>query len=89
MKTSIIVQNLKCGGCASTIITKLATVPKISDVTVDVNSSMVSFDCDEPEDALLVKERLKSIGYPSVDADNTVFTKAKSFVSCATGKISK
>jgi len=34
-----------------------------------------------------VKEKLKSLGYPSIEDTNGVITKAKSFVSCATGKL--
>jgi len=89
MRTSVIVQNLKCGGCAKTITTKLSTIPSISDINVDTASATVSFYCDHIDDALMVKDKLKAIGYPSITAENSVFSKAKSFVSCATGKISK
>lgn len=89
MKTAITIQNLKCGGCAKTITTKLTGIEHISDLIVDVDSSTVTFEHNNTEDALTVKERLKSLGYPSIDDKNSMGTKAMSFVSCATGKMSK
>jgi len=89
MKTSIIVQNLKCGGCAHTITSKLAELEFVSDLNVDVDQSKVSFSYTNETDALKVKQKLKSLGYPSIEDTNPLTTKAKSFVSCATGKISK
>ena len=89
MKTSIIVQNLKCGGCAQTITTKLAEIKDISKLYVDVDESKISFDYTNENDAIEVKEKLKALGYPSIEDNNDLLLKAKSFVSCATGKFSK
>lgn len=89
MRTSIIVQNLKCGGCAKTITSKLSEINNILEVAVDNETSTVSFRAQSSEDALNVKEKLKILGYPSIDDQNSVITKAKSFVSCATGKMAK
>jgi len=89
MKTSIIVQNLKCGGCAKTITSKISEVENISEVLVDVESAIVSFVCENINDSLVVKDKLKALGYPSIDSKNSMASKAISFVSCATGKMSK
>lgn len=89
MKTSVIVQNLKCGGCAKTIITKLSQIENISQVNVNKDTSNVSFVSKTPEDALIVKHKLKELGYPSIEAENNMLLKAKSYVSCASGKMSK
>ena len=89
MKISIIVQNLKCGGCAKTIISKLSDIKNISDLTVDVEAATVSFLYENINDALEVKSKLKVLGYPSIDNKNSVTAKAMSFVSCATGKMTK
>ena len=89
MKATIIVQNLKCGGCANTITNKLSELENISEVQVFPNTSMVSFAYEDSRDALNVKDKLKELGYPSIDSKNTLASKAKSFVSCATGKMSK
>jgi copper chaperone CopZ len=89
MKATIHIQNLKCGGCAKTITSKVSVLPNISNVIVDVESSSVSFNYNDFTDAVLVKDKLKSIGYPSIEMDNSALSKAKSFVSCASGKISR
>ncbi|PQJ18279.1 MULTISPECIES: heavy-metal-associated domain-containing protein [Nonlabens] len=87
MKTSIIVQNLKCGSCAKTITSKLSEISNITDITVDIENSTIAFSATNSEDALEVKRKLKTLGYPTIDDSNGVLSKAKSFVSCATGKM--
>lgn len=88
MKTSVIVQNLKCGGCANTITQKLSEYRNISDVHINIEESKISFNYIKEEDAFLVKETLKKIGYPSIEDENSLVSKTKSFISCATGKFS-
>lgn len=87
MRTSIIVQNLKCGGCANTITTKLSQLENVTNIVVDTESSTVSFVAISSDDALNVKERLRTLGYPSIEDVNGMISKAKSFVSCAAGKM--
>ncbi|SHJ05859.1 heavy-metal-associated domain-containing protein [Pseudozobellia thermophila] len=89
MKTTIIVQNLKCGGCAKTITSKISQLDGISELSVDVASASVSFDHEAANDVKAVKERLKALGYPSVEEANSIAAKAVSLVSCATGKMAK
>lgn len=88
MKTSIIVQNLKCGGCAHTITTKLATLENVSEVQVAVDESEISFNYINESDVERVTEKLKDLGYPSVEDKNSLTSKSKSFISCAKGKLS-
>lgn len=88
-RTSIYIQNLKCGGCAHTITTKLGTLENITDLHVDTDENKVSFSYLNEADVFTVKERLKDLGYPSLEDSNSLTSKAKSFVSCATGKLSK
>lgn len=89
MKTTILIQNLKCGGCANTITSKISNLENISNVTVDVDASAVTFENTSNKDVLNVREKLAAIGYPEEGEDNTIVSKAKSFVSCATGRMSK
>lgn len=86
MKTSIIVNNLKCGGCAKTITSKLSEIKNIYNIDVNVHESKVSFKYINEDAAFLVKEKLSKIGYPSIEDDNTFAHKTKSYISCATGK---
>lgn len=88
MKTTLIIQNLKCNGCATTITNKLADLENVSDVQVNVEEGSVTFNYINEESLLHVKETLKSSGYPEVGENNPLGTKAKSYVSCAIGKMS-
>lgn len=85
--TIIAIQNLKCGGCAHTISSKLMEINGITNVSVDIVDSTVSFNHDSDENINKAKQKLATIGYPEVGEKNSVVSKAKSFVSCATGKI--
>ncbi|GGC90687.1 hypothetical protein GCM10011508_17320 [Flavobacterium lutivivi] len=87
MKTAyILVQNLKCGGCANTITEKLSVLNSVNNVKVDVQTAEVSFQYTDELILESVKETLKLAGYPEVGEDNSLGTKAKSFVSCAMGR---
>jgi len=88
MKSTIVIQNLKCGGCASTITTKISALDNVNNVLVDVETSIVSFEASSEEDITTVKNKLAAIGYPVEGEDNSMVSKAKSFVSCATGRMS-
>jgi copper chaperone CopZ len=86
MTTDIQIENLKCGGCAATIKKGLLSLENIEDITVDVEKSIVSVTSNK--DVLEnVKEKLSKLGYPEVGDKNTVLHKAKSFVSCAVGRM--
>lgn len=85
--TTIEIQNLKCGGCANTVTKGALSIEGVSDVTVDVETSKVTFNSTTDTNIEAVKTKLSRLGYPEIDATNTTLHKAKSFVSCATGKI--
>jgi len=87
MKTTIKIQNLKCSGCANTITSKLSELSNISNVKVNVDEAKVELDYFNELDLENAKEVLKSIGYPEVGEVNSLGTKAKSYVSCAIGKM--
>lgn len=86
MTLNIQIKNLKCGGCAATIKKGLLGLESISDVEVDVENSIVSIT-SAGENLETVKEKLSKLGYPEVGDKNTIVHKAKSFVSCAVGRI--
>lgn len=86
MTTEIQIENLKCGGCAATIKKGLLGLDNINEVNVDVENSIVSITL-ENENLELIKEKLSKLGYPEVGDKNTIVHKAKSFVSCAVGRI--
>ena len=87
MKTIVHIQNLKCGGCATTITKKLNALDDVSDVVVGVEDNSVTFEYSEEHTLDVVKKTLSEIGYPEDGDVNNLTTKAKSYVSCAFGKI--
>ena len=88
MNHQITIQNLKCGGCAHTIKTELEKIDGVTKVSVDEENDVVSFDSSEPL-VEKVAERLSELGYPAEGDANNILKKAKSFVSCAAGRINK
>ena len=86
MNTSIIVDNLKCGGCANTITKKISSLEGISNVSVDKDTSTVSYDYEKESLLELVETTLAKLGYPK-QGTSSLGQKAKSYISCATGKM--
>lgn len=87
MKAILKLQNLKCHGCANTIEKKLNSIENISNASVDNNNHTVSLLYKNESDLEIVKKTLQSLGYPEEGELNSFSEKAKSFVSCALGKI--
>lgn len=89
MKNTLSIQNLKCGGCANTIVTQLSKLDGITEVEVNNDTDEVSFIAVSEEKIETVKNKLSDLGYPIVGDANTLPKKAKSFVSCAVGRMTK
>jgi copper chaperone CopZ len=87
MNYTLEIQNLKCGGCVNTITKELNNIEGIQQISVDKDNSTVSFETDTSTQVDVVKQRLSAIGYPEVGDDNSLIDKAKSYVSCAIGKM--
>ena len=87
MKITIYIENLKCGGCAATIKKGILAIDDVSDIQIDVAESLVLVTAANKV-IPAVKEKLSKMGYPEVGDANTLLHKAKSYVSCATGKMS-
>jgi copper chaperone len=87
IKTEIL-QNLKCDGCANTITNALNKIDGIKNAQVELQSNSVSFEYNDENQIDIVEKKLANLGYP-IDTDpNSILQKAKSFVSCAVGRIS-
>jgi copper chaperone len=86
---SIEVENIKCGGCANSIRKRLLAIDNVSEVSVDIEAGVVTVEAPESARETIVST-LAQLGYPergSVDGLKAVGAKAKSFVSCAVGRI--
>ncbi len=79
--------NVKCGGCVKSISKSLNEIPGITNVSVDLENSTLQFETNEASDFDLVKNKLEGLGYPMDEEQNSLFKKAKSYVSCAIGRM--
>ncbi len=84
------IENVKCSGCAHTLKSKLKDEFGAVEVNLDIFPRQITLDIDESRVPML-GEALKKIGYPMSSDElgiiDGITTKAKSFVSCAIGKI--
>ena len=90
MEHHIQVENIKCGGCARTVENTLNELAGVSQIQVDVDSGMVTIHCEDQVSRATLAQALSSKGYPEVGelaGLESVGAKAKSFVSCAVGRI--
>ena len=89
MQQTFKVQNVKCGGCANTLQTKLKEEFGEIEVNLEVMPREISLNIEDSEVEKL-KSALKTLGYPPADESfgfvEETSMKAKSFVSCAVGK---
>ena len=89
-KRTFQVQNVKCEGCATTLKNKLAK--EFGDIEVNLTKMPREISLEIEEERIpLLKDALKSLGYPITEEHLGFFensaVQAKSFVSCAIGKI--
>lgn len=89
MKTSIEIQNLKCGGCANTVTKGISKLDNVSNVEVDVENNVVTFEYTDEATLEKVTSTLLKMGYPKAGDNNSLGSKAKSYVSCAIGRMDK
>lgn len=83
------VLNVKCGGCANTLINGLKDDFGKVEIDLEVHPRKITLDIDENKEENL-KIKLRSLGYPLTTDElsglDKATTTAKSFVSCAIGK---
>lgn len=87
MSTTIEIVNLKCGGCVNTVKKGVLSIEGINEVEVDLEASKVIIPTSDEKLIEEAKAKLSKMGYPEIGDANTMIHKAKSFVSCATGKM--
>ena len=83
------VENIKCGGCAGTITKKVNAVDGVNNTEVDIEAGIVKVDGSEGLLEIITSTLLK-LGYPEAGTTEGIAAaraKARSFVSCAVGKI--
>ena len=89
MQHVIEVENIKCGGCARTIRTRLGKIEGVGSMEIDIEQGRVTVEAPDDTREQLVATLLAN-GYPekgSVEGIKAARAKAKSFVSCAIGRM--
>lgn len=89
MLIEIQVENIKCGGCAGTISKNLLADSRVDKVDIDIEQGLVKIETNEDARSDFSAALLK-MGYPESGTAEGVAAakaKAKSFVSCAIGKV--
>jgi copper chaperone len=89
MSWTVTVENIKCGGCANSIRKALTAIPGVAAVEVDIEKGDIRVEGDEAARAAVTR-RLRELGYPesgAVSGIGSATAKAKSFVSCAIGRM--
>ena len=79
--------NVKCGGCVKSISKSVNEIPGVTNVSVDLENATIQFETNESSNFDLVKTKLEGLGYPMDEDHNSLFKKAKSYVSCAIGSM--
>lgn len=88
MNYEISVENIKCGGCAGTIVKKINAIEGVESTDVEIEAGIVKINGSDGLGEALTASLLK-MGYPevgSIEGMAAAKAKAKSFVSCAVGK---
>ncbi|MBR9920940.1 MAG: heavy-metal-associated domain-containing protein [Bacteroidetes bacterium] len=84
---SIIVDNLKCGGCANTISKNIKALDGVNDIQIELEKSELTIECEDALDRETLLNKLSKLGYPEQGTSNFV-QKATSYVSCMVGRMS-
>lgn len=90
MSWTVAVENIKCGGCANSIRKALSAIEGVTGVDVNIEQGEVRIEGGEAARAA-VSKRLLELGYPergTASGIGSAAAKAKSFVSCAIGRVS-
>lgn len=82
----IIIANLKCSGCATTIKNDLLAIEGVSEAFVDIEKDSVDVTY-EGVDREVIIDKLHSLGYPEATEKNGLLLQLKSYASCMVGRV--
>jgi copper chaperone CopZ len=84
-KLELFVENIKCGGCMTSIKKGILELNGVSQVAIVLEDEKITIEGDHLNRKAITK-KLDGMGYPE-KGNNTLFKEAKSYVSCAIGKM--
>jgi copper chaperone CopZ len=87
MKTEkLLLANIKCSGCATTIKNELLKIKGVENITVYIENDSIDLSYNETDRELII-HRLHSLGYPEATEKNGLLLQLKSYSSCIIGNI--
>jgi copper chaperone CopZ len=81
----LLVKNIKCGGCMSGIKNALLAFPGVKSVEINIEEEKITIQGEKLDRTAYLK-KVDGMGYPE-KGNNTLLKEAKSYVSCAIGKV--
>jgi copper chaperone CopZ len=84
-KLELFVENIKCGGCMTSIKKGILELAGVTQVAIALEDEKITIEGDHLNRKAITK-KLDGMGYPE-KGNNTLFKEAKSYVSCAIGKM--
>jgi copper chaperone len=88
MKTEeIIIANLKCDGCVTTIKRELLGIVGVKTVAVNIDKDAIDLTYDDHLERSTIISKLLSLGYPEATEKNGLLLQLKSYTSCMIGKV--
>ena len=89
MKTeTIVVANLKCNGCATTVKKELSKLISLQVANVDLEKDSIEVIYEDSLSRETIIKRLHELGYPEATEKNGLLLQLKSYSSCMLGRIS-
>lgn len=82
----IIIANLKCSGCATTIKNDLLAIKGVAETVVDIEKDTVDITYDGIDRQVII-DKLYSLGYPEAAEKNGLLLQLKSYASCMVGRV--
>lgn len=79
------VENIKCAGCVKGITNALLNIDGVESVAIELETETIAVTGLYDRSSII--EQLAHMGYPE-KGHNTLYKQAKSYVSCAIGKMS-
>ena len=86
IQEKIIIANLKCKGCATTIEKELLKIKGVKEVRIDVEGNAVDVNFSKVDRSAII-HKLHSLGYPEATEKNGLLLQLKSYGSCMIGRL--
>ena len=83
----IVLANIKCEGCATTITCDLLKIKGVIDAQVINEKDLVKVSYSPATIRPIIIDKLLALGYPEATEKNGLLLKMKSYSSCMLGKI--